>query len=314
MSTSTQATALTNRERAEKGQSSTLLGIGANVALVLGKGTAGVLGNSYALVADAIESGTDIISSLIVWLGLRTAAREPDENHPYGHGKAEPLAAILVALALLGAALFIAVESVQRVRTPHQLPAPFTLAVLGVVIAIKETLYRRAHRIGEEVDSSAVKADAWHHRADAITSLTAFVGISIALVGGKGYEGADDWAALVACCFIVYNAYHIFRPAFGEIMDEAPGGTWAEDVRALAESVPGVVATEKCFVRKMGFEFFADLHVIVDGDISVREGHDIAHAVKATIMQAKPAVYDVLVHIEPTGVAHSSFRIKPPQP
>lgn len=260
----------TNRERAERGQSSTLLGIGANVALVLGKGTAGVVGHSYALIAEAIESGTDILSSLIVWLGLRTAAREPDANHPYGHGKAEPLAAIMVAVALVAAATYIATEGILHILTPHQLPAPFTLAVLAVVIVIKETLYRRVNKVGEEVDSSAVKADAWHHRADVITSCTAFVGISIALIGGKGYESADDWAALVACGFIVFNAYHIFRPAFGEIMDEAPAGTWAEDVRTLAEAVPGVVATEKCYVRKMGFEFFADLHVIVDGTISVR--------------------------------------------
>ncbi|WP_375436151.1 cation diffusion facilitator family transporter [uncultured Hymenobacter sp.] len=295
----TPAPLASNSERAERGQQSTLLGIGANIALVLGKGAAGVLGHSYALIADAIESGTDIISSFIVWLGLRTAAREPDENHPYGHGKAEPLAALVVAGALLAAAAYIAYESIMRIQTPHQLPASFTLVVLAVVIVIKETLYRRVLRVGKEVDSSAVRADAWHHRADAITSCTAFVGISIALWGGPGYESADDWAALVACGFIVYNAYHIFRPAFGEIMDEAPDGTWTADIRALAQSVPGVVATEKCFVRKMGFEFFADLHIIVDGSISVREGHVIAHAVKATIMKAKPAVYNVLVHVEP---------------
>jgi len=298
MSTSTKA-APTNRQRAERGQTSILIGIGANIALVLGKGTDGVVGHSYALIAEAIESGTDIFSSLIVWLGLRTAAREPDENHPYGHGKAEPLAAIMVAVALLGAAAYIATEDIIHIITPHQLPAPFTLTVLAVVIIIKETLYRRVNKIGEEVDSNAVKADAWHHRADVITSCTAFVGISIALLGGKGWEAADDWAALVVCCFIVYNAYHIFRPAFGEIMDEAPGGTWTEDIRALAEAVPGVVATEKCFVRKMGFEYFADLHVIVDGTISVHDGHNISGAVKAAIIRAKPAVYNVLVHIEP---------------
>ena len=189
---------------------------------MLGKGTAGVVGHSYALIAEAIESGTDIFSSIIVWLGLRTAAREPDANHPYGHGKAEPLAAIAVAFALVCAAAYIATEGVLHILTPHQLPAPFTLAVLAVVIVIKETLYRRVNKVGEEVDSNAVKADAWHHRADVITSCTAFVGISIALIGGKGWESADDWAALVACCFIVYNAYHIFRPAFGEIMDELP--------------------------------------------------------------------------------------------
>lgn len=291
----------TNRERAERGQTSTLWGIGANVALVLGKGAAGVLGHSYALIADAVESATDIVSSGIVWLGLRHAAREPDENHPYGHGKAEPLAAILVSGALMGAAAFIAYESIRHIQTPHALPARFTLVVLALIIAIKETLYRRVLRVGQEVDSAAVKADAWHHRADAITSLTAFVGISIALVGGPGYEGADDWAALVACGFILYNAYHIFRPAFGEMMDEAPDGNWPEDIKALAETVPGVVGTEKCFVRKMGLEYFADLHVMVDGRLSVREGHAIAGAVKATIKKARPAVYNVLVHVEPAG-------------
>lgn len=291
---------ITNRERAERGQTSTLWGIAANIALVLGKVIAGVLGNSYALIADAIESATDIVSSGIVWLGLRHAAREPDENHPYGHGKAEPLAAILVSGALMGAAAFIAYESILHIQTPHALPARFTLVVLAVIIALKETLYRRVLRVGKEVDSAAVKADAWHHRADAITSLTAFIGISIALVGGAGYEGADDWAALVACAFILYNAYHIFRPAFGEMMDEAPEGTWPQDLKALAETVPGVVGTEKCFVRKMGLQYFADLHVIVDGTISVREGHAIAGAVKATIKQARPAVYNVLVHVEPT--------------
>lgn len=289
------SSAVANHERAQRGQESTLLGIGANVALVLGKAAAGIFGHSYALIAEAIESGTDVLISGIVWLGLRTAARQPDENHPYGHGKAEPLSAIAVAVGLWCAAACIAVEGIHNIRTPHQLPAPFTLAVLGVVIAIKETLYRRVQKVGEAVDSSAVKADAWHHRADVVTSSTAFIGISIALIRGRGWESADDWAALVACGFIVYNTYHIFRPAFGEIMDEAPSG----DVRALAEAVPGVVATEKCFVRKLGFEFFADLHVVVDGTISVREGHAIAHAVKAAIMAAKPAIYDVLVHIEP---------------
>ncbi len=288
-----------NNERAQRGLDSTLWGIVANIGLVLGKGAAGIFGHSYALIAEAIESGTDVLSSGIVWLGLRTAAREPDANHPYGHGKAEPLAAIAVAVGLWCAAAYIATEGVLHILTPHQLPAPYTLAVLAVVIAIKETLYRRVNQVGEEVASSAVKADAWHHRADVITSCTAFLGITIALIGGRGWESADDWAALVACCFIAYNAYHIFRPAFGEIMDEAPAGTWSDDVRALAEAVPGVVTTEKCYVRKMGFEFFADLHVVVDGTISVREGHAIAHAVKAAVLHAMPAMYNVLVHIEP---------------
>ncbi|MGV3557076.1 cation diffusion facilitator family transporter [Larkinella arboricola] len=285
--------------QAERGQKTTLVGIAVNVGLVLIKGMAGWLGNSYALIADAMESATDIITSVFVWVGLRTAARAPDQNHPFGHGKAEPLAALVVSMALLAAAILIAIQSIENIQTPHKTPAPFTLIVLAVVVIVKEILFRRVAQVGAEVESSAVKADAWHHRSDAITSLTAFVGISIALIGGPGYESADDWAALLASAFIVYNAYHIFRPSFGEIMDEAPAGDWKRELETVAMAVPGVKGIEKYRVRKTGFEYFIDLHVQVAGELTVSQGHDIAHAVKDAILEAKPAVYDVLVHIEP---------------
>lgn len=285
--------------QAERGQKTTLIGIAVNIGLVLVKGLAGWLGNSYALVADAMESGTDIITSIFVWFGLRTASKAPDLDHPYGHGKAEPLAAIVVALALVGAAILIAVQSIHNIQVPHEIPAPFTLAVLAGVVLVKEILFRRISKVGAETDSSAVKADAWHHRSDAITSLTAFVGISIALIGGPGYESADDWAALLASLVIVYNAYLIFRPSFGEIMDETPAGDWQSELKALALTVPQVKGIDKYRVRKTGFEYFVDLHVLVPGDLTVKQGHDIAHAVKAAILREKPSVYDVLVHIEP---------------
>ncbi|MFC5409927.1 cation diffusion facilitator family transporter [Larkinella bovis] len=285
--------------QAKRGQKTTLIGILVNLVLLLVKGTAGWLGNSYALIADAIESGTDIITSTFVWLGLRVAARKPDQNHPYGHGKAEPLAAILVSVALLGAAILIAVESIQNIQAPHEVPAPFTLVVLAGVVLVKEVLFRRIAQVGAETDSNAIKADAWHHRSDAITSLTAFVGISIALIGGPGYESADDWAALLASGFIVFNAYHIFRPSFGELMDESPAGDWKAELEAIALTIPQVKRVEKCLVRKTGFEYFVDLHLEVPGELSVWQGHDIAHAVKEAIMEQKPAIYDILIHIEP---------------
>lgn len=285
--------------QAERGQKTTLVGIAVNIGLVLIKGTAGWLGHSYALIADAMESGTDIVTSIFVWFGLRTASKAPDKNHPYGHGKAEPLAAIVVALALVGAAILIAVQSIRNIQVPHEIPAPFTLAVLAGVVIVKEVLFRQIAKVGDETDSSAVKADAWHHRSDAITSLTAFVGISIALIGGPGYESADDWAALLASVVIVYNAYHIFRPSFGEIMDETPAGDWRQELSAIALTVPQVKGIDKYRVRKTGFEYFVDLHVLVPGGLTVTEGHAIAHAVKAAILKEKPAIYDVLVHIEP---------------
>lgn len=290
----------TTAHPAEKGLRSTLLGIVANLGMVAIKALAGYFGNSYALIADAIESASDVFTSFIVWIGLRAASKEPDQDHPYGHGKAEPLAAIMVALSLIGAAIFIAIQSVDHILTPHVSPAPFTLIILVIIILVKEGMYRYTNRVGSEIESAAVKADAWHHRSDAITSLTAAIGIAIALMGGPGYESADDWAALIASVIIVINAYRIFMPAFTEIMDAAPPSDFANEVRDIAASVPQVQGLDKCLVRKMGFEYFVDLHIVVDGNLSVREGHDIAHAVKAEVMRLKPSVYDVLIHVEPT--------------
>jgi cation diffusion facilitator family transporter len=281
------------------GLKTTLIGILANVVLALIKGLAGFFGNSYALIADAIESASDIFSSLIVWTGLKVASKAPDEDHPYGHGKAEPLAAMVVAILLIAAAILIAIQSVENITTPHQVPAPFTLLVLGGVILVKEVLFRRVNQTGEEINSTAVKADAWHHRSDAITSLTAFVGITIALIGGEGYESADDWAALIASAIIIFNAFHIFRPAMREIMDAAPPSELVEEIRKVALTVEGVKGLDKSFVRKMGFEYFVDLHVRVDGQLTVKDGHQIAHLVKAAILQSNASIYDVLVHIEP---------------
>jgi cation diffusion facilitator family transporter len=284
---------------AHKGIKSTVIGIVANMVLVLVKGVAGILGNSFALVADAIESIADVISSVVLWAGLRIATKGPDEDHPYGHGKAEPLAAAIISLSLMAAALLIIVESITNIRTPHETPAPFTLWVLVLVIFTKEVLFRYVIKIGNEIESTAVTADAWHHRSDMLTSLAAFIGISVALIGGEGYEIADDFAALFAAGIIIFNAYRIFRPALNDMMDAAPPPTISEEVRAVASTVEGVVGLEKCFVRKMGFELFVDLHVLVDGELTVREGHDIAHKVKEKLLESNPRIYDVLVHIEP---------------
>ena len=276
-----------------------------NTILAVIKFLAGFFGNSYALIADAIESTTDIFSSLLVLLGLRYASRPADENHPYGHGKAEPLITFVVVLFLVFSALFIAYESIQHIRTPHKIPEPYTLIVLGVIIVIKEISYRFVSKKGRETRSTALVADAWHHRSDAITSLTAFAGISIALIFGKGYETADDWAALVASAFIIYNAYLIFRPALGEIMDEHQYDDLVEEIRKEAVKVPGVLATEKCFVRKLGMLYHIDLHAIVDAKISVKQGHDISHSLKDHLKAEFPEISDVLIHIEPEGAHHS---------
>lgn len=267
--------------------------------LAVFKGTAGYVGHSYALIADAIESLSDVVSSLIVAGGLKIASLPRDENHPYGHGKAEPIAATLVGFALVAAATTIAIQSIHEIRTPHYVPAPFTLLVLIAVIVTKEMLFRFVFKVGDSVASTAVKTDAWHHRSDAITSLAVFIGISIALIGGKGYESADDWAALVASVIIVFNAYRLLRPAVEEVMDTAPSTDIITSVRGVATTVPEVMGVEKCFVRKMGFDYFVDIHIWVDGDISVSNGHEVASQVRQAIQDSDKRITDILVHVEP---------------
>jgi cation diffusion facilitator family transporter len=273
-----------------------------NVVLSGTKLAAGVAGHSHALIADAVESFADIFSSLIVWRGVVIAAVPADEDHPYGHGKAEPIASAIVAAMLLGAALWIALTAFGEITEPHQSPAPFTLIVLLAVVAVKEGLFRFVSREGKAVDSSAVKTDAWHHRSDAITSVAAGIGISVALIGGKGFEAADDVAAIAAAGVIAWNGWHLLRPALNELMDTAPSREVIDQIRQIAAGAPGVNGVEKCIVRKVGYQYFVDMHVEVDPQMTVLRSHEIAHDVKDKIRGALPAVCDVLVHIEPLRI------------
>jgi len=274
-------------------------GLVVNAALALAKLLAGVLGHSYALIADAVESIADIFSSLVVWSGLRVAARNADERYPFGYGKAESISTFIVGLMLVGAALGIAIEAVREILTPHHAPAPFTLAVLVAVVAIKEVLFRRVSRSAVELGSGAVAADAWHHRADAITSAAAFVGISVALLGGPGWEMADDWAALLASGIVLYNGVRIMRPALAELMDQSPDDEVFRAVEAAAHAVDGVLATEKLRIRKSGTRYLLELHVQADPGLSLFEAHVLSGKVKGRIRSQVPRVEGVLVHMEP---------------
>ena len=270
-----------------------------NTSLALIKGLAGFFGNSYALVADAIESTTDIFASFLVLFGIKYSNRPADENHPYGHGRAEPLITFLVVGFLITSATIIAYESVQNIGTPHELPKAWTLIVLALIIGWKEYSFQMVMKKSIITNSSSLKADAWHHRSDAITSVAAFIGISIALILGKGYESADDWAALFASFFILYNSYLIFRPALGEIMDEHRYEDLVENIRQESLKVEGIIGTEKCFIRKAGMKYHVDLHAIVDANISVKEGHALAHKLKDTLRSEILELGHVLIHIEP---------------
>lgn len=277
----------------------TYFSIFGNAAMSLIKWLTGYFGNSYALIADAIESTTDIFASLLVLFGLKYANRPADKNHPYGHGRAEPLITFIVVSFLVSSALFIAHESILNIQKPHDLPKPFTLIVLGVIIIWKEISFQLVMKKAKETSSSSLKADAWHHRSDAITSVAAFIGISVALLLGKGYESADDWAALFASGFILYNSYLIFRPALGEIMDEHLYDDLVENIRTVALTVNGIEGTEKCFIRKAGMKYHVDLHATVDAELTVKAGHDLAHKLKDALRKEIPQLGHVLIHIEP---------------
>ncbi|TBX68696.1 cation transporter [Flavobacterium silvisoli] len=287
---------MTNEQTAVKATYFSILG---NTGLAIIKGLAGFFGNSYALIADAIESTADIFSSFLVLFGIKYANKPADENHPYGHGRAEPLITFIVVGFLITSATVIAYESIQNIGTPHNLPKGWTLIILGLIIVWKEYSFQKVIKRAKQINSSSLKADAWHHRSDAITSVAAFIGISIALVLGKGYESADDWAALLASFFILYNSYLIFRPALGEIMDEHRYEDLVDQIRAVSVKVDGIIGTEKCFIRKAGMKYHVDLHAIVDAKITVKEGHDLAHKLKDTLRVEIIELGHVLIHVEP---------------
>lgn len=288
--------AFTNGKRARR---TILLSLFGNIALVFVKLITGFVGNSFALIADAIESAGDVFSSFIIYLGLKVSDKPSDKEHPFGHGKVEPVISFLVVLFLIISAGFIAYQAINNIQSPQKMPKPYTLIVLAGVIIYKELLYQFVSKKSKQTDSTALKADAWHHRSDAITSLAAFIGISLALLLGEGYEHIDDWAALIASVIIIVNAYFVFRPALGELLDEQNHYELIDEVRSVSEEVHGVIDTEKCFIRKFGMRYVVDIHVRVSGSLSVVEGHTIGHNVQSTVQENFPQIEYVFTHVEP---------------
>ena len=287
------------RDRAHDGARLVLRGVLLNLVLASLKFAGGVLGSTYALIADGVESLLDVASSLLVWAGFRYAAKPPDADHPYGHGKAEPLAALAVALVIFVAAGWIAIHAVREILTPHRSPHWATLILLAFVIVAKWRFSRRLARAGGEHGGTALGAEAWHHASDALTSAAAFVGIAVAVIAGPGYAAADDWAALVACLVIAVNGLHVFRRAFGEIMDAAASDEIHLAVRRIAGGVPGVVAVDKCRVRRSGLALLVEIQIVVDPEITVFAGHALAHDVQDALVGAGLAITHVSVHVEP---------------
>ncbi len=290
---------LETQRRARGSARLVLHGIALNLVLAVVKLAGGVFGHTYALIADGMESLLDVFSSALVWAGFRVAAQPPDENHPYGHGKAEPLAALAVALFIFFAAGWIGIHAMREIIAPHQTPHWATLPLLAGIVAVKYWFSRRMHRAGEAEGSTALGAEAWHHYSDAITSAAAFVGIALVVVGGERFIGADSWAALLACVVVVFNGIQIFNRALADVMDTAVPLAFENEVRSIALGVSGVLGLDKCRVRKSGLIHLVDIHVVVNPEISVYDGHEIAHAVKDALELSALHITDVSVHIEP---------------
>jgi len=270
-----------------------------NSLLCVGKFAGGVLGNSYALIADGAESLLDVFGSAIILGGVVVGALPPDKNHPYGHGKAESLSSIAVSIVILGVGIGIAWQSVAEIIAPTTRPAAWTLAVLLGVIAAKESLYRYTHHVARKTGSPALFADARHHRTDMVTSLAAFVGIGLTLLGGPQWHSADEWAALLACVFILYNGVVLLKESIDGVMDKAPDQDLSGQVCTVAARVTGVHEVETCRMRRSGSGWLVDLHIEVDPYQSVASGHRIAHDVVNALKQSQLPVLEVLVHVEP---------------
>ncbi|MGH7144062.1 MAG: cation diffusion facilitator family transporter [Planctomycetota bacterium] len=289
------------RAESFKGQRAVARGIMLSALLGGLKIIGGVFGHSYALTADGVESVLDVFTSLVVIGSLRMATSAPTARHPYGYGKVEPLGTLVVGMSLLIAAVVMAIESVLGLveATPTRTPAPYTLIVLVVVVVVKEGMFHYLRRVGRSAGSAVVESDAWHQRSDALTSLAAFVGISVALIGGQRYAVADDWAALCACVIIAINGARLLRRGYVDVLDVAPDQAVIEEVRQAVEAVPQVQRVEKVLLRKTGLGWLGEIHIEVDGNLSVTQGHSIAHDVKNALLAGPLRIIDVAVHVEP---------------
>lgn len=287
-------------EKIKESRRASFFSIASNLILAITKWVAGIFGNSFALIADAIESSADVFSSILVLLGNKYSFKPVDKSHPYGHGRMEAVVTFVVVGFLIASAILIAGQAIHNIMSPQAMPKPFTLIVLGIVIIWKEGSYQYVVRKAKRIGSTSLKADAWHHRSDAITSIAAFIGISFALLMGEGYESADDWAALFAACCIFYNSYLILKPALGEVMDKDMHLEFQKEIREKSKSVDGVIDIDKCYIRKSGMFYFVDIHVIVDKNATVERGHAIGHALKEYLMNTYPEIMNVLTHVEPS--------------
>ena len=281
-----------------------LLGLGVNLLLGMVKLTAGVMGGSFALISDSVNSLGDSLSSSAVLLALWYAQQPADEEHPYGHTRAEVVVASNVALLIIVSALIVGWEAISRLSAQHEIPPVWTLWIAAANVVIKEGLYRYKVAVGRRTGSASIVANAWDHRSDAFCSLAVFVGLGIVRFGGEHYLWADEAAAIVVVLAILWSGAQLYRNSLHESLDPQADRQLVDQIRAVAACVPGVRAVEKLWVRKTGIEYLADIHIQVDARLSVFEGHRIGHVVKDRLVTQFASLRDVLVHLEPYPHSH----------
>ncbi|MBM3999988.1 MAG: cation transporter [Planctomycetes bacterium] len=277
------------------------LGLAVNAVLAAVKLAGGWIGHSFALIADAVNSLGDVVTTVVVLVALRMAQLPPDAEHPYGHTRAEAIAATNVALLIVLSAFALGWESVSRLSVPHETPPVWTLWIAGANVVVKECLYRYKARVGRRTGSASIVANAWDHRSDAFCSAAVLVGLTVVRWGGVPWIWADEVASLVVVAAIIWTGVRLFRKSASELLDPQADEAMVRAIRQQAELVDGVRGVETLWVRKSGLEYFADIHIEVDPEMTVAAGHRIGHAVKTILLDNHRALRDVLVHLEPHG-------------
>lgn len=278
-----------------------LVGLFVNLALGIAKLLGGIFGHSFALISDSVNSLGDVFATCVVLAAVRIAQLPADREHPYGHSRAEAVAATNVAVTIIMSALWIGWEAISRFGEEGEPPHVWTLWISAANVVIKEFLYRYSVRLGERTGSQAMIANAWDHRSDAFCALAVLLGLATVRWAGPEFGWADEVAALIVVAAILWTAVALFRSSANELLDVQAAPELVNEIRQLAAGVPGVLDVEKLRVRKSGLEYFVDIHIEVDPQMSVADGHRVGHAVKDRLKGAKETLRDVLVHLEPHG-------------
>ncbi len=286
-------------QRAHTARRIALLSVAVSGALAVSKLLIGWMAGSAAVIADGFESAGDVVGSSIVLLGLMAAARPPDDEHPYGHGRFEILSGLAVGVLLAAAGAGICVHAVENLSAPREVPAAYGVWPLIVSIVLKTGLSTLKFRYGRRTRSGALVADAWNDAVDILSGTVALIALGLTLLDPVRLLHADQYGGFVVGLIVVFTGARIIRETSMQLVDTMPDSGLMSQIRTVALAVPGVQGVEKCYARKTGFEYHVDLHLEVDPEITVRESHDIATEVRIRLKENLDFIADVLVHVEP---------------